>query len=90
MEQHSLVTFLGAKFIRFGQIWFDLGKILAKLSQIWAKLIRFEQNQNLASSKAFDLLRPRASAKNFQGGGGKGKEDRKKAKDRKIAKKTAK
>jgi len=35
---------------RFGQIWLDLGKI-------WAKVIRFGQNQNLSSPKIFDLLR---------------------------------
>jgi len=36
-----------AKLIRFGQIWLDLDEIF----------IRFGQNQNLASPKAFDLLR---------------------------------
>jgi len=34
---------------KFNQIW-------AKLSEIWAKAIRFRQNQNLASPKTSDLL----------------------------------
>jgi len=46
-----------AKLIRFGQSWLDLVDIWANLGEIWADLIRFGQNQNLASSKKFDLLR---------------------------------
>jgi len=34
-----------------------LGKIWKKVFKIVANLIRFGQNQNLASSKTFDLLR---------------------------------
>jgi len=49
MQPHSL-HFGRAKLIRFEQIWFDLG-------EIWAKVIRFGQNQNLASPKTFYLLR---------------------------------
>jgi len=30
---------------------------MVKNDQIWAKVIRFGQNQNLASQKTFDLLR---------------------------------
>jgi len=39
----------------FGQNWLDLGKIKAKfgknLGEIWTSLIKFGQNQNLASPK---------------------------------------
>jgi len=41
--------FLEVKLIRFG-------RYLGKFEPIWADLIRFWQNQNLASSKKFDLL----------------------------------
>jgi len=34
-----------------------LSEALAKLSEIWAKVIRFGQDQNLVSPKAFDPLR---------------------------------
>jgi len=43
MEPHPLGNFLG--------------KIWTKVIKIWANLIRFGQNQNLASPKSFDLLR---------------------------------
>jgi len=52
-----------AKLIRFGQIWLDLGEIWAKVIKICANLIRFGQNQNLASSKTFNLLRPYLTVK---------------------------
>jgi len=44
--------------IRFGQVWLDLGEIwqnevkfVQNYSEIWAKVIRYGQNRNLASSK---------------------------------------
>jgi len=43
MQSHPLGNF-------FGKIW-------VKVIKIWANLIRFGQNQNLASPKTFDLLR---------------------------------
>jgi len=56
MQPHSLETF-------FGQIWLSLdkfgrnfGKIWAKVIKIVANLIRFGQNQNLASLKTLDRL----------------------------------
>jgi len=50
----SLANCYGAKLIRFDQ---NLSEIWAKVIKIWANLIRFGQNQNLASSKTFNLLR---------------------------------
>jgi len=48
------------KLIRFWEIWLDSGTIVAKFgqsqSEIWAKVIGFGKNQNLASRKIFDLL----------------------------------
>jgi len=44
MQQHPLVKKFEARLIRFGQIWLDLGEILAKLRR---NLIRFGKNQNL-------------------------------------------
>jgi len=38
------------------QILLNLGEIWAKVIKTWTNLIRFGQNQNLASSKTFDLL----------------------------------
>jgi len=38
MQPQPLAYFLGAKLIRFRQIWLDLGEILAKVIKIWAKL----------------------------------------------------
>jgi len=37
-------------------IWANLGKNLANLGEIWTNLIKFGQNQNLASAKTLDLL----------------------------------
>jgi len=58
--RHPLEKYFCAKLIRFEQIWLDLGKIQAKFGEnggkIWAKVIRFGHNQNLASPKTFDLL----------------------------------
>jgi len=56
MQPYPLAKTFWEKLIRFGQIWLDLGDIWAYLSKIWAGLIRFGQNQNLASPKKFDLL----------------------------------
>jgi len=46
--------------VRFEQIWTEFGQICAKFGKVinnWENLIRFGQNQNLASSKTFHLLR---------------------------------
>jgi len=40
-----------------GEMWEKLGQIWAKVNKIWANLIRFGQNQSLASPKTLDLLR---------------------------------
>jgi len=49
MQLHPLANLFGAKLIRFGEIW-------AKVIKIWANLVRFGQNQHLASLKTFDIL----------------------------------
>jgi len=46
--QGKQLHFLGGA--KFGQIW-------AKVIKIWANLIRFGQNQNLASPKTLNFLR---------------------------------
>jgi len=43
-----------ANLLRFGR---NLSKIWVNLGEIWAKVIRFGQNQYLASPKSVDLLR---------------------------------
>jgi len=57
MQPHPLEIFwgqnLGETLGKFGQ---DLA-CLGKRNKIWANLIRFAQNQNLASPKTLDLLR---------------------------------
>jgi len=57
MRPHLLTKNFREKLVKFEQ---NLGKIKMKFGQncvkIWAKVIRFGQNQNLASPKAFDLL----------------------------------
>jgi len=51
MQPHPLAkkNFFLAKFIELGQIWLDIGKI-------WANLMRYGQNQNLASPKTFGAI----------------------------------
>jgi len=59
MQPHPVAKIFWAKLVRFGQIWLNWAKLkrnLGKSDWIWENLIRFEQNQNLASPNNFDLL----------------------------------
>jgi len=53
MQPHPLGHFLSQIWAKFG----NLGEIWAKVIKIWANLIRFGQNENLASPKTLDILR---------------------------------
>jgi len=60
MQLYPLANFLGGKLgnlVRFWLIGSNLGKIWSKVIKICTNLIRFGQNQNLASPKTFDHLR---------------------------------
>jgi len=68
---HLPAKIVWAKLVRIGQIWLDLSEIWAILRQnlgnikakfgknegeIWPKVIKFRQNQNLAALRTFGLL----------------------------------
>jgi len=53
MQAYLLANFF---FFFFFKKLFRFGRNFSK-GEIWAKVIRFGQNQNLASPKVFDLLR---------------------------------
>jgi len=61
MRPHPLAKIFWAKSVRFGR---NLSKITVTFRQncgeIWAKMIRFGQYQNFASSKTLDILRTEA------------------------------
>jgi len=57
MQLHFLAKIFWASLIGFDKSWENLRRNLNKSNYIWANLIRFGQNQNLASPKAFGLLR---------------------------------
>jgi len=47
---------LGKIEAKFDYIWAKFRRNFGKSDQIWANLIRFEQNHNLTSSKTSDFL----------------------------------